>query len=151
LEFLVRLAHHARRGQWRPHDFPPEPGKQSCTEVLRCFRWNKNGLFINALQKPFFNPERIASFSPGLARFQEGLPWVAAFKCHNPERVEYQILMKQVQPFQGCDFHVFSPRVARSSQPWAESFNPIGIGKTQNAMPLSRSLRVDRLGAHLSF
>ena len=81
---------------------------------------------------PSFNPEGIASFSPGLARFREGLPWVTAFKIHNPERVEYQALTKQIQPFQGCDFSVFSPRVARSSQPWAESFNPVGIGKTND-------------------
>jgi hypothetical protein len=36
----------------------------------------------------FRNPERIASFSPGLARFPEGLPWVNVSKIHNPERVE---------------------------------------------------------------
>jgi hypothetical protein len=60
----------------------------------------------------------------------------------NPERVEYQMLTKQIQPFQGCHFSVFSPRVARSpacatlrrgkSQPWAESFNPVGIGKAND-------------------
>ncbi len=75
----------------------------------------------------FVNPKGIASFSPGLARFREGLPWVAAFTFHNPERVEYQRLMKQIQPLQGCDFSLGSPRVARSSQPWAECFNPVGI------------------------
>jgi hypothetical protein len=36
-----------------------------------------------------FNPKGIESCSPGLARFPEGLPWVAAFYPHNPERVEY--------------------------------------------------------------
>jgi hypothetical protein len=75
----------------------------------------------------FFNPKGIASFSPGSARFREGLPWVAAFNFHNPEGVEYQRLIKQIQPLQGCDFFLFSPRVARGAQPWAECFNPVGI------------------------
>ena len=79
-----------------------------------------------------FNPEGIGSFSPGLARFREGLPWVAMVEFHNPERVESPVLLKQIQPFQGWDFSLFSPRVARSSQPWAESFNPVGIGKTHD-------------------
>ena len=34
----------------------------------------------------FVNPKGIASFSPGSARFREGLPWVAAFNFHNPFR-----------------------------------------------------------------
>jgi hypothetical protein len=50
-----------------------------------------------------------------LARFREGLPWVVAFKFHNPERVEYQGFMKQIQPLQGCGFCPFSPRVARGA------------------------------------
>lgn len=33
LEFPARHAPRARRGQWRPPDFPPEPNKQSCKEV----------------------------------------------------------------------------------------------------------------------
>jgi hypothetical protein len=77
----------------------------------------------------FINPKGIGSFGPGLARFREGLPWVAAFKFHNPERVEYQRFTKQIQPLQGCGFFLFSPRVARGAQPWAESFNPVGIEK----------------------
>ena len=40
--------------------------------------------------------------------------------------------MKQIQPLQGCGFSVFLPRVARSSQPWAEWFNPFGIGRTSS-------------------
>jgi hypothetical protein len=95
-----------------------------------------------AEQDAIFNPERIVSFSPGLARFREGLPWVTAFKVHNPERVEYQTLTKQIQPFQGCDFSVFSPRVARASQPWAKSFNPVGIGKTNDEMTPPISLAI---------
>jgi hypothetical protein len=34
------------------------------------------------------NPEGIESFSLGLARFREGLPWVNGKKNRNPERVE---------------------------------------------------------------
>jgi hypothetical protein len=41
--------------------------------------------------------------------------------------------MEEIQPFQGNDFSVFAPRVARSSQPWAESFNPYGIAVSNNA------------------
>jgi hypothetical protein len=69
------------------------------------FKYDPNGLFSNGLflgsearaqasSKQFvhsachervllcllFNPKGIASFSPRLARFREGLPWVAAFK-----------------------------------------------------------------------
>jgi hypothetical protein len=33
-----------------------------------------------------------------------------------------------MQPFQGCRFIRRVPRVARSSQPWAEGFNPFGVG-----------------------
>src|SRR5271170_2391992 len=34
----------------------------------------------------------LISFSPGLARFLEGLPWVFAHEFHNPERVVYQAI-----------------------------------------------------------
>src|ERR1035441_6394258 len=71
-----------------------------------------------------------------MTRFPEGLPWVAVYKLQNPERVAYQSLRKEIQPLQGCDFSVFSPRVARCSQPWAESFNPVGIGKISRNLPL---------------
>jgi hypothetical protein len=43
--------------------------------------------------------------------------------------------MKEIQPLQGCDFAVFSPRVARCSQPWAECFNPFGIAKANDKPP----------------
>jgi hypothetical protein len=46
------------------------------------------------------NPNGIEAFSPGLARFREGLPWEAAITSHNPEGVEYQMLTKRIQPFQ---------------------------------------------------
>src|SRR5208282_821332 len=75
------------------------------------------------------NPKGIGAFSPGLARFREGLPWVTIFQFHNPEKVASQRLAKGIQPFQGCHLSVFSPRVARSSQPWADRFNPFGIAE----------------------
>src|SRR5208283_4759807 len=78
-------------------------------------------LFVSVCEYPLINPDGIGSFSPGLARFREGLPWVTAFKLHNPERVEYQEPTKRIQPFQGCGFiDMPPPRVARCSQPWAE-------------------------------
>jgi hypothetical protein len=61
-----------------------------------------------------------------------GLPWVAGFIFKNPERVAPQTFMKRMKPLQGFNFSLFSPRVARSSQPWAESCNPVGIGKTKD-------------------
>ena len=73
-----------------------------------------------AARRLFFNPEGIESFSPGLTRFREGLPWVASVSFHNPERVESHALTRVIQPFQGWALSVFSPRVARSSQPWAD-------------------------------
>src|SRR5208337_1354395 len=101
-----------------------------------------------------FNPEGIGSFSPGLARFREGLPWVAAFKVINPERVEYQPLTNQIQPFQGCDYSVLSPRVARSSQPWAErlqSFQDCASGLNQcNPFRIARLGAIDSTGLRVS-
>ena len=46
---------------------------------------------------PIRNPEGIESFSPGLARFREGLPWVTAVKFQNPERVEYYVWLMKVK------------------------------------------------------
>ena len=39
----------------------------------------------------FFNPKGIASFSPALARFKEGLRRVANNQCHNTESVAYHL------------------------------------------------------------
>jgi hypothetical protein len=64
----------------------------------------KNGPSSMACRGAFFNPNGIASSSPGLARFRESLPWVSAMHSTNPERVGSQSLMKNVQPFQGCLF-----------------------------------------------
>jgi hypothetical protein len=34
---------------------------------------------------------------------------------------------EQMQPRWGCDLFIRPPRVARSSQPWAEGCNPVGV------------------------
>jgi hypothetical protein len=91
--------------------------------------FNPERIELKSSKKPSFNPERIESFSPGLARFREGLPWVMSLKSCNPEGVEYQGLTKRIQPLQGCDFFLFSPRVARGAQPWAECSNAVRIEK----------------------
>jgi len=51
-------------------------------------RWNEKGGSSISFDGQSFNPERIGSFSPGLARLREGLPWVATFKFINAEGVE---------------------------------------------------------------
>jgi hypothetical protein len=111
----------------------------------RCFQWNTDGLFTKALNEPSSNPEGIESISPAtwtVARvgpIPRGLPWIKAFKSINPEWVAYQALRKQMQPFQGRDLSESSPRVARSSQPWAKRFNPFGIGRTNFRAPTATS------------
>ena len=76
------------------------------TAVPRCSQWNKDGLFSNALEEPSVNPKGMEAFSPAVGPIPEGLPWVTALKLRNPEGVEYQSLMKQIQLFQSCDFSV---------------------------------------------
>jgi hypothetical protein len=41
----------------------------------------------------------------------------------------------KMQPFQGCDLSQFSPGVARSSQPWADRFNPFRVEVSRNSSP----------------
>ena len=69
--------------------------------VLRCFQWNSRSGPPNWCNDLFFNPKGIVSLSPASARFREGLRWVATRGGSNPERVEYQRLMEEMQPFQG--------------------------------------------------
>ena len=47
------------------------------------------------------NPKGIVSLSPALARFREGLRWVDTREGSNPERVAYQRLREEMQPYQG--------------------------------------------------
>jgi hypothetical protein len=92
---------------------------------------------------PSFNPEGIASFSPGVARFREGLPWehgVSFFQPHRgcgPMVVQYA---NRHNPVGVVSVLILLPRVARSSQPWAKSLNPVGIGKTNNAPQISLAI-----------
>jgi hypothetical protein len=50
------------------------------------------------------NPKGIASFSPGLARLRQGLPWVVASKRHNPERVASVTLKPWYATFSGLQW-----------------------------------------------
>ena len=90
--------------------------KQFNREIRKTRENEDRKTHFDAGSKPFFNPERIESFSPRLARFREGLPWVVVIDFCNPEGVA----PGPMQPFQGCDGIACFPGVARSSQPRAE-------------------------------
>ena len=57
----------------------------------------------------------------------------------NPERVAYQRLAEEIQPFQGLGLFWLAPWVARSSQPWADRLNPFGIGSNRRHHPQTAS------------
>jgi len=65
--------------------------------VLRYFQWNRNS--CRGLLGVSPNPNGIEAFSPAVASNE--LPWVRIERDHNPERVEYQMLMGMLQPFSG--------------------------------------------------
>ena len=65
----------------RPHGAPVNGGGETGISGLPI---SCNGLF--------FNPKGIVSLSPALARFREGLRWVATRGGSNPERVVYKRL-----------------------------------------------------------
>jgi len=71
------------------------------------------------------NPERIASFSPRLAAQRATLgnatKLIATLK--GLHRLDCGIF----NPFRVGTIFNAAPRVARASQPWAESCNPVGI------------------------
>jgi hypothetical protein len=139
------VSNHSAKGPQKPLQFPnnlpnSKPANDLATTNRRPARPPAPASPAPILPPCLFlttspNPEGIESSSPGLARFREGQPWVIARKCHNPNGVEYQIPMNQMQLFQSCDSSVISPRVARSSQPWAERGNPVGIGRTNDKSP----------------
>jgi len=84
--------------------------------------------FRNNRRAFFLNPERIEAFSPRLARREEGLPGVIVKNGHNPERVAHPKFGKSDATLSGLEKFLRSPPgVARSSQPQADSFNPVGI------------------------
>src|SRR5436309_575284 len=51
-------------------------------------------------------------------------------KIFNPNGVVAALLRLWTQPLQGCIGLSRLPRVARSSQPWADRRNPFGIGRS---------------------
>ena len=95
-----------------------------------------NDLSTDGPPRQFFNPERIGSFSPRFARFEEGLPWVAAVVSGYPERVGYHgLARRRCNPFRVVIFLTSLPGVARSLRT-ATSRNPrliasipLGLGK----------------------
>jgi hypothetical protein len=90
----VRTAEARDRQPGPPHPrrAPPPVRIEASGLVLGCFRWRNERRLNMAGQVPFFNPKGIASLSPGLARFREGLPWVTAIiNPPNPERVESRL------------------------------------------------------------
>ena len=73
-----------------------------------------------------FNPNGIVSVSPGLRG--TSYPGWADGKPANPNGVAPHVLVTNHNPVGvECSFSRGSPRVARSSQPWAERRNPFGI------------------------
>jgi hypothetical protein len=90
-------------------DLPQENTKIAKKKSHSRVSVKKYDYFFGAASSHLFNPKGIVSFSPGLARFREGLPWVTDIDLRNPERIESQVFMKPIQPFQGCDFSGFSP------------------------------------------
>jgi len=56
------------------------------------------------------------------------LPWVNRSRCSQPQRGCVTQIPPGRNPVGVVPFHVFSPRVSRSSQPWALRRNPVGIG-----------------------
>ena len=79
-----------------PSQLPIHEPLTTKTTVLRRFRWNNEHGVPTWCENHFFNPKGIASFSPALARFREGLRRVANNQCHNTESVAYQRLTKQM-------------------------------------------------------
>src|SRR6266576_3931693 len=84
---------------------------------------------------PSAESQRDSATKPRVARNE--LPWENARHIgDNPERVAAHDHGNKTmpQPRWGCELSIALPRVARSSQPWAELHNPFGIedmGKEQ--------------------
>jgi hypothetical protein len=103
--------------RWRT--FPSPRLRLSITHILAC---------------SFGQSRRIASFSPGLDRRGRGAGGATLGKPSpeptNPERVAASRSDGQDHcrnPFRVEESCHHQPRVARSSQPWAEGLNPFGI------------------------
>ena len=96
---------------------------------LALFNGIKNSVVLGGEGAAFLNPEGIGSFSPSLARFIKGLPWVAAFKDIYPERVESPCLTGSREPLQGSDFlFPFTQGSSFLATAGLKDSNPFGIG-----------------------
>ena len=69
--------------------------------------------------------QRDCVFQPRVARNE--LPWVHRQSLLNPEGVASRVADPCSNPFRVEGILRTTPRVARSSQPWAEGWNPVGI------------------------
>ena len=82
--------------------------------------------------------QRDSATKPRVARNE--LPWENVRHIgDNPERVvtDDHGYITMPQPRWGCESSVALPRVARSSQPWAELHNPVGIEDMGNVQRLA--------------
>src|SRR5882724_195657 len=87
---------------------------------------------------PSAESQRDSATKPRVARNE--LPWENARDIgDNPERVVADDRGNKAmpQPRWGCESSVALPRVARSSQPWAELHNPFGIEDTDKEQRLA--------------
>jgi hypothetical protein len=83
-------------------------------------------------KEPICERQRRSIFQPKVGARHERLPWDREKKSTNPNGVESPGA-RWMQPFQGWMRGGRVPRVARSSQPWAERWNPVGIQETVTA------------------
>src|SRR5271170_4297788 len=80
-------------------------GKSTRPRKITRFLDDWSGMVQNFARWRPNNPKGIASISPGLARFPEGLPWVSAINRINPERVESPgFAGPREEPLQGSQF-----------------------------------------------
>jgi len=114
----------------------PKPWKNGW--VLLCLQWNRKSGFPTWRNHLFFNPKGIASLSPALARFPEGLRWVAIGGRNTLKGFHVSVLHRDETLSGFVISPSRSPWVARSSQPRADRFNPFGIdspAKTVSGFP----------------
>ena len=93
---------------------------------------------VRERQRPMREPQprgrerqRRSIIQPRVGATQERLPWDCQKKHINPNGVASSGA-RWMQPFQGWLRGGRVPRVARSSQPWAGRWNPVGIRETAN-------------------
>ena len=79
---------------------------------------------IHQPNRHFYNPNGIASCSPGLRG--TSYPGLRAQRFATPKGLHH-LAKSPLQPRWGCGARERFPRVARASQPWADGWNPVGI------------------------